>query len=415
MANIFYGIASENNVKNNISKWIGIAGAPDIFCEKDENLKCYRAKLLGQYDVVSLDEALKRYPNADVWVTYRKAGVTAQALLKKLPPERIHFLEADLEYRKGCSRLGRFISYRKNNFSPCCVTGRCPIVPTTGSVRQRFEQWQDYTTQLIDDIRAGRPNACEHCHLLKEGFWRKTVKLDEVSFGSNNPGDICNFKCIYCFSKNSLIRLGNDTDGFTTYEILRQISEMPEYDTEDFTVQLSNGEFCANKHCEDMLDILLKTKWKINLVTNLSIYREKLSSLMKNGRLIKTLVSLDSGTRETFKKVRGVDAFDKVVENLKKYPTQNAKLILKYIFLEGLNDNEADVDGFYQIVKDVGCSTITLSSDQTIGCPLFTDKIRELVLRLIKKAKRDGVMISSNSSYLDPKDAKFINERYNSL
>jgi len=408
MAIIFYGIVGENSVRRNIDKWIGIAGVPEVFSEKDENLKKYPKKFLGKYDVLSLDEALARYPDAEIWVTYPKAGVTANHLITKLAPERIHFLEADLEYRKGCSYLGRFISYRKDTFSPCCVTSKCPIVPTSGTIPERLLQWQEYTTKLVDDIRNERPNACQKCHLLKFGAWRKTIRLSEINFGSNQPGDICNFSCTYCFCENTFKRLKNATDGLTTYEVLRQISEMPEYDTDDFIVQLANGEFCANKHCEEMLDILLQKKWKIELLSNMSIYKEKLATLMRDGRVILLLTSLDAGTRETFKAIKRVDRFDRVVENLKKYPTDKTRLMLKYIFLEGVNDNEADIDGYYEIVKDTG-GIISLSANLTTP---YTEKMKELTLRIVKKAKADGIDVSTSSSYITPQDAKFISESY---
>jgi len=64
---IFFGIWSEAIVEKNINKWIEIAGTPDVFSERDNHIKKYPTKLLGKYDVVSIDEALKRYPDADVW------------------------------------------------------------------------------------------------------------------------------------------------------------------------------------------------------------------------------------------------------------------------------------------------------------------------------------------------------------
>lgn len=127
---------------------------------------------------------------------------------------------------------------------------------------------------------------------------------------------------------------------------------------------------------------------------------------MKTGRTVNILTSLDAGTRETYKAIKRVDCFDKVIENLKRYPVKDVDFKLKYIFLDGVNDNETDVDGFYDIVKDVGCRTIVLSSD---SCKPYTDKIKELVVRLIKKAQQDGIMVSK-SSYLAPQDDKFIDK-----
>jgi uncharacterized Fe-S cluster-containing radical SAM superfamily protein len=405
MATIFYGIPG--NAERKIDTWIRATGAPSVFSEKDDWIREHRAELLGKYEVVPINEALARYPDADVWVTYRRANNTARMLSKVVPPEKIHFLEADLEYRRGCGYLGRFISYRKDTFSPCCITGKAPVIKTSGSIPERLSQWQEYVTGLVDDIRCGRPNKCDKCHMLKYGFYRKSVKLDEINFGSNQPGDVCNFKCTYCFCANTLRTITRE-EGMTTYEILRQLSEMPEYDTEDFIVQLANGEFSANKHCDEMINIFLGTKWRFNIVSNLSIYKEGLATLLKDGRIRKITTSLDSGTPETFKKVKQVDAFAKVVGNLRKYPLDNTVLLMKYIFLEDVNDNEADIDGYYELVKELG-GCVMLSSN--LGAP-FTEKMRELVLQIVQRAKADGIKVTAGSAYLAPKDAEFISEIY---
>ena len=413
MANIFYGILNKNTIGEKIDGWIEVAERereefPIVFCEKDENLHKFKGRLLDKYDVLSLDDALKRYPDAHVWVTYPKAGTTAKHLLTKMRPEKIHFLEDDLEYRRGCRFLGKFISYRKDTFSPCCVTGKAPLVKASGSVAERIRHWQSYTEKLVDDVRNNKPNDCDKCHLLKEGFYRKTVQLNEINFGSNNKGDVCNFKCTYCFCETTFKRLKEQGDGLSTYEILREISQMPEHDHENFVVQLANGEPCANKDFDALMDVLLDNKWKVVLISNMSIYREKLATIMEQGRVINTLVSMDSGTRETFKKVKRSDMFDRVVENLRRYPIDKANLRLKYIFLEGVNDNEADVDGFYELAKELN-AVIVPSAD--LNKP-WNAKIKGLVLRIIEKAQADGIKISTASSYLSKADVRFISENY---
>lgn len=408
---IYYGITK--NIAKKIDEYISITGEPVLFADKDKELYKYdNKKLLDKYDIVSIDEALKRYPDADVWVTYRVATNTAKILLSKMPPERIHFFEADLEYRLGCKYLGHFISYRKHNFSPCCIVKQYPIIPTSGTIKERIDHWTRYSTELIEKIRKGEENDCSKCPHLKPGFWPKKVKLDTVSFGTNQPGDVCNLKCIYCFAESQLQHLKDDKDGYTTYEIIKQLSEMPELDTSDFNINLSNGEFCANKDCDKIFDILLKTKWKVSFITNGSIYREKFAEFLKTGRVIKVQTSLDAGTRETYKKVKQVDAFDRVVENMKKYPYRDVNFILKYIFLEGINDNEADIDGFFEIAKSVGCKRITISSD--LFKPL-TPKMKELAIRLMKKAKPEGIIISENGSYLCASDAEFITKSFEEI
>ena len=410
MSIIFFGITSESHIANNIDNWISIAGTPDIFSERDDHIAKYQTKLLNKYEVVTIDEALKRFPNANVWVTYPKVGYIPGMLAKKLPTNRIHFLEADLEYRKGCKYLGKFMLYREGSFSPCCVTGHMPSFKVSGSVKERVIKWQSVTTKLIEAAQLDSQNKCKNCHMLKSDFWRKSVRLNMLSLASNNRGDVCNFKCVYCFAQDSLKQTRDSKNGISAYEILQQLYEVPELDKEDLTLLISNGEFCANKHCDEMLDIFLKTNWKMDLTSNCSIYREKLESLMESGRVVSIVTSIDAGTRETFKKIKRNDMFDKVVENLRRYPLSKTRLHLKYIFLEGINDNEADINGFYDIAKEVN-GIIMFSSNLTKP---YTPKMRELALMIAKRAKADGVEISTGGNFLHPDDARFINENYKS-
>ncbi len=411
MANpiIFYGITDVSISK--IDKFISIVGTePVLFSTKDEEVDNFKGKpLLGKYEVVPIKEAYKRYPDADVWVTYAIANNTARILSGIFKPEKIHFFEADLEYKRGCGYIGHFINYGRDYISPCCIVRYNPIIKTKGDVAERIAAWQKYSEKLMDDTRNNRENDCSKCPHYQYGFYRKTVKADTISFGSTHPSDTCNLKCIYCFAEDSLKFLKNDDGKDTTYEVLRQISLMPEYDNPNFNVHFANGEFCANKYCNDILDILIKSKWRSVIMTNMTIYNEKFAEFMNTGRLTYIQVSPDSGTRETYAKVKGVDLFDKVISNFRRYPIHKTFLDLKYIFLEGYNDNEVDIDGFCNIAKEAGCKQISLSSN--LSKP-FTPKMRELTIRLIKKAKRNNIYVTESNAYLCAEDKKFIRNAY---
>lgn len=402
---VFYGVVTR--VLTSMDKYISIAGEPVVFTGGEEEVEKFRNKLfMGKYKVIPLDEVLRLYPDRDIWVTYKKANATAKKLLKLYKdPNKIHFFEADLEYKKSCSFLGHFIDYRVDNFSPCCVSSNS-AVKTSGSVAERIAHWEKYVTKLEEDIKNGVPNVCDGCKHLKDGFFPKKIKLDYICFATNHPGDVCNLRCSYCFVKSRFEKFKENKDGMTTYETIKQLSEMPEYNSSDITIELSNGELCANKYCNEIFDILLKMKWKVRFVTNMTIYNKKFAEFLKTGRTVNVLTSLDSGTPETFKKIKQVDCLNKVVANLKKYPLEKANLRLKYIFLEGINDNEKDVMGFYDIVKDVNCKVIMISSDR---CKPLTPKMRDLVVELVKKAKKDGIKVSK-SAYLSRQDDKFIDE-----
>ena len=136
---VFYGMPA--HTKDSMEKYISIAGEPVAFTGSSEEVEKYKNKLyLGKYKVYSLNEILKMYPENEIWVTYKRANATAKTLLKKYSPEKIHFFEADLEYKKSCDFMGHFIDYRVDNLSPCCV-GKKAIEKTKGSVAERIAHW----------------------------------------------------------------------------------------------------------------------------------------------------------------------------------------------------------------------------------------------------------------------------------
>lgn len=404
---LYYGISGQ--LQQKLDEYISRAGEPLLVIEKDEVVESYKNNLLFEkYEVVTLEDAISRYPNPEIWVTYRKADRTSRMIAKSVNPYNIHFFEADLEYRLGCGFLGHFISYRMNNFSPCCIVSHYPVVKASGSLEKRLEQWKDFETGLISNIRENKPNPCSNCPHLRYDFWHNTIKLNNITFGTCQPGDVCNYKCVYCFAESALNNPKAITDGFTTYELIKQLSFIPEYDNSNMIVSIANGEFCANRDCDYVLDILFKKKWKVSLLTNGSIYKEKLKEYLKTGKVIKFQTSLDAGTPESYKRVKGLDAFDRVIENLKRYEVKNYDFFtLKYIFLESYNDTEADVDGFINAATEVGCRHITISSD--LFKP-FTPKMRKLVERMIKKASENDIMIEKNISYVSKKDVAYIFE-----
>ena len=62
---IYYGIT--NNISKKFDEYVSMTGEPVLFVDKDKELYKYNnKKLFDKYEVVSIDEALKRYPDADV-------------------------------------------------------------------------------------------------------------------------------------------------------------------------------------------------------------------------------------------------------------------------------------------------------------------------------------------------------------
>ena len=77
------------------------------------------------------------------------------------------------------------------------------------------------------------------------------------------------------------------------------------------------------------------------------------------------ILSLDSGCMETYKKIKQVDKFDKIIKNLQQYikksPSAVNQIRMKYIFLEGINDNKEEIEKFLNLVRNLGIRNVEIS------------------------------------------------------
>jgi MoaA/NifB/PqqE/SkfB family radical SAM enzyme len=125
---------------------------------------------------------------------------------------------------------------------------------------------------------------------------------------------------------------------------------------------LSDGEITVLPHRDKLLDLFLEKHWGCTILTNALRYNEKVAELVKRGESYLN-ISLDSGTVETYHKVKGVNAFDVVVQNIEKYAEKHARIELKYILLPGLNDSYEDINGFIEICTRIHVYRVVFSND----------------------------------------------------
>lgn len=102
----------------------------------------------------------------------------------------------------------------------------------------------------------------------------------------------------------------------------------------------------------------------LTILTNGFIFDQQIAnSLRENDSEVR--LSLDSGTRETFKIVKKRDLFDEVVKNLINY-RKHGRMELKYNILPGINDCDKNIDGMVNILKELNLEYVRLSFDYEI-------------------------------------------------
>ena len=95
-------------------------------------------------------------------------------------------------------------------------------------------------------------------------------------------------------------------------------------------------------------------------------YSLALENALKEGSA-SLVISPDSGSKDIYKRIKRVDAFDIVWKNISKY-TKKAKNIdsvkAKYILIKSVNDNKREIDNFFKMCVKSGIKSVSLSVEQ---------------------------------------------------
>lgn len=357
--------------------------------------------------VLPLTEALEQYPDKRIYVTVSHTALgsvlhylTVECSIAK---ERI-VNYVPIEYRLGCPELETSIKFRTKRIFVRCYW-RHPGIDRSGDIAndiRRFDLWREETVAAIRD---GRPSPCDGCEYLKPGWYPVKQSLTALQVSDSNEHSYCNFNCTYCFvhAKNKPPReipLEEDEQ----LNVLRYVSEnLPGQTLE---LQFSTGELTVHPHREEILSHF--ERYQTMLFTNAGIYNEKIAALMAEGKL-SIVVSMDSGTEETFRKIKGVDLYGQVCENLKQYAATGGCVTLKYIMLPGINDNAADASGFMDLAVSLG-AVVQLSNDTRTRCAPLPERALDTVCRIAAGVRRANLLVIHEREVFAPADNERITE-----
>ena len=371
---------------------------PTALCDNDINKQGGTFKGLYGMKIYSPQKAYDHNPDAYWFVSSLdyKFEIIGELLHKyKVSKEKIINYEP-VVWKKSCSYLEKSIvcdEYRR--FSYCWYQPQTlnPI-PFDGQYENSLSDFVKLRDNTIDCYN----NQCQDCHIYCEGYYPKDRKIRWINYGI---GGVCNFDCMYCRS-NARHAKKIDDQAPKLPALIQHLKDMNLL-ADDYGINVAPGEPTVHPEKDSIFDSLDCYSNVIN--TNLYVYNEKLYKLTAD-KFTKLVVSIDSGTKETFKKVKGVDAFEQVCNNLKRFSNAGYGIIvLKYVFIPNVNDNEVDIEGFVNVCKNTGCLIGNISYDY--GSPL---PIPETTLQAMKKTKkellRNNILCTSNivyssSSYID--------------
>jgi|GEM_PF-2953452 MoaA/NifB/PqqE/SkfB family radical SAM enzyme len=255
----------------------------------------------------------------------------------------------------------------------CCVHANIasPVIITADEIRNNTDIY-DLVVQrrrdlfaVINGMSDGATGSCLSCDHLKE------KKFKDVNFeylgGEPLPGGMgiqhftqCNERCTYCFytRENKFIEPQYDILGYL--EQFRKKGKLRGNNWIDF----SGGEPALLKNLDEILSYFLENKLGTVVVySNAVKYSQSIYDALKKNKVILT-TSLDTGLASTYKKLRGVDAYSKVLGNLIRYRNSGTSgLWLKYVICD-VNRTEDDLWSFITAV-------LAIKPDKVMICPDF--------------------------------------------
>lgn len=177
----------------------------------------------------------------------------------------------------------------------------------------------------------------------------------------------CQSKCMYCGVHNSKAGMLNAELYAEYYENMFNAIEWAcnnNIIAMDALWQAASGEITIHPYKDRILNLMEDKATKI--LTNCFIFDEKIAKILNLNPRASINLSIDAGTSETWYKVKGVDNFETVLDNLVKYSESSIspeQVTLKYIILPGVNDNLKDYQGVIDIMKRLKIRKLIISYD----------------------------------------------------
>ena len=203
---------------------------------------------------------------------------------------------------------------------------------------------------------------CKGCFFLKEREWDDEDYINYMVF---NHWTQCNCKCKYCFT-NEQSDYFNERKNYNMYPVIKKLADMGKI-RGGGEIGFGGGEPALLPEFEPMVN-MGKKDVKI-LDDNIRVHSSgvKYSNAIERGLAegkLTLVVSVDSGTPETYENIKRVNHFNKVWENLKKYAASQTtdlyKAKTKYIIYPGFNDNKEELDKWLDLTVEAGIKSVVL-------------------------------------------------------
>lgn len=222
--------------------------------------------------------------------------------------------------------------------------------------------------QLIEEMKNGNPpEYCKKCLYLQDvdNISQLDDKINRIEIFHWHQ---CNCACIYCSNRTfTKLKITKERNVKGVIEVLPKLKELKKRNVLADNVEISmvGGEPTILKEFNNLLKFFMKNNFSVNILSNGILYEKLIAKTINKNEKSYLSISLDCGCKETFNKIKGVDKFDDVVKNIRKYikdtKENSYRVMIKYILLEGINDNKEEIEKWIQLCTQIGVTNFFLS------------------------------------------------------
>ena len=210
------------------------------------------------------------------------------------------------------------------------------------------------------------PTQCDGCFELQERDWDNEDYINHLTAGHIMK---CNSKCVYC----PIGRIPDCHNREQDVDMKPIIEELLEKKLLRFngSLRFVGGEPTLMKEFDWLVDLFSKNKVpEIYVPTSAIRLSKSLCSALEKVESAAIVASVDSGTKETFEKVKGTKFFDIVMKNMKtylKYARKKDFIISKFILFTNYNDISLEVENWLKNCNNMGHIEVQFDSEHSVS------------------------------------------------
>lgn len=301
-----------------------------------------------------------------------------------------------------CHRIYEDIIFYPNIALKCChhqVINKCPpIVSTEPNKKITFLKYLKALEMIMDTNQTDKPE-CGTCRFLKKQIVPEFKHEKFLTFFTINHFTKCNSNCVYCG-----IRQKTQDIRYHLLPVIKQMVKDKMFN-ENCLINWGGGEPTMCSEFEEIAEFFHKNKIRQAVNSSGIIFSNTILEGLKDGSM-SIQISPDSGTEETYKKIKRQNNFNKVWENIAKYAQYPDVLFVKYIFFS-MSANETDVRKFIKKCIECGVKNIVIDCESTsVTSPVkpfgkITQEIVDLAILMKKLAIENGLKYEVSYQWKD--------------